>query len=201
MGRDPARDVRTTNTRPHRRLVGVSSRDGVIRTARSSPHCGVCHVCFIGRIEYWLRWLVIMSLPTPMTRLRALRPVPIFRGLTKEELFEVARMTTEVTYPADETVVREGDPGDALYIIVEGTVEIHTGGRVVARMTAGDFFGEISLFDGEPRSATVVAVDDVVLLRLKSSDFETLLKSHYIARTALKSLAQRFRAAQGSHVP
>ncbi len=110
-------------------------------------------------------------------------------------------MTTEVTYPADETVVREGDPGDALYIIVEGTVEIHTGGRMVARMTAGDFFGEISLFDGEPRSATVVAVDDVVLLKLKSSDFETLLKIHYIARTALESLAQRFRAAQGSHVP
>ena len=110
-------------------------------------------------------------------------------------------MTTEVTYPADETVVREGDPGDALYIIVEGTVEIHTGGRMVARMTAGDFFGEISLFDGEPRSATVVAVDDVVLLRLKSSDFETLLKIHYIARTALESLAQRFRAAQASHVP
>ena len=142
-----------------------------------------------------------MSLPTPMTRLRALRPVPIFRGLTKEDLFEVARMTTEVTYPADETVVREGDPGDALYIIVEGTVEIHTGGRMVARMTAGDFFGEISLFDGEPRSATVVAVDDVVLLRLKSSDFETLLKIHYIARTALESLARRFRAAQDSSVP
>ncbi len=175
--------------------------DRVIQTTRSSPRCGVCHVCFIDRIEYWLRWLVLMSLPTPMTRLRALRPVPIFRGLTKEDLFEVARMTTEVTYPADETVVREGDPGDALYIIVEGTVEIHTGGRMVARMTAGDFFGEISLFDGEPRSATVVAVDDVVLLRLKSSDFETLLKIHYIARTALESLAQRFRAAQASHVP
>jgi CRP-like cAMP-binding protein len=142
-----------------------------------------------------------MSLPTPMTRLRALRPVPIFRGLTKEDLFEVARMITEVTYPADETVVREGDPGDALYIIVEGTVEIHTGGRVVARMTAGDFFGEISLFDGQPRSATVVAVDDVVLLKLESSDFETLLKIHYIARTALESLAQRFRAAQDSSVP
>ncbi len=132
----------------------------------------------------------------PMTRLRALRPVPIFRGLTKETLFDVARKTDEVTYPSGATVVREGDPGDALYIIVEGSVEVLTGGRVVAQMTAGDFFGEISLFDKEPRSATVVAVDDVVLLTLKSSDFETLLKIHYVARTALESLAKRFRAAQ-----
>ncbi len=132
----------------------------------------------------------------PMMRLRALRSVPIFRGLTKETLFDVARKTDEVTYPSGATVVREGDPGDALYIIVEGSVEVLTGGRVVAQMTAGDFFGEISLFDKEPRSATVVAVDDVVLLTLKSSDFETLLKIHYVARTALESLAKRFRAAQ-----
>ncbi len=72
---------------------------------------------------------------------------------------------------------------------------------MVARMTAGDFFGEISLFDGKPRSATVVAVADVVLLKLTSSDFETLLKIHYVARSALESLAKRFRQAQGSNVP
>ncbi len=142
-----------------------------------------------------------MSLPTPMARLRALRAVPIFRGLTKEALFDVARMTTEVTVTPGDTVVREGDPGDSLCIIVEGTVEVDTGGRVVARMTAGDFFGEISLFDGKPRSATVVAVDDVVLLKLKSSDFETLLKIHYVARSALESLAKRFRQAQDSNLP
>ncbi len=131
-----------------------------------------------------------------MTRLHALRSVPIFRGLTKETLFDVARKTDEVAYPSGATVVREGDPGDALFIIVEGSVEVRTGGRVVAQMTAGDFFGEISLFDREPRSATVVAVDDVVLLTLKSSDFETLLKIHYVARIALESLAKRFRAVQ-----
>ncbi len=141
--------------------------------------------------------LVIMSLPTPMARLRALRAVPIFRGLTKEALFDVGRMTTEVTVNPGDTVVREGDPGDSLCIIVE----VDTGGRVIARMTAGDFFGEISLFDGKPRSATVVAVDDVVLLKLKSSDFETLLKIHYVARSALESLAKRFRQAQDSNLP
>lgn len=136
----------------------------------------------------------------PMTRLRALRPVPIFRGLTREALFDVVRKTSEITHPSGATVVREGDPGDALCIIVEGSVEVRTGGRVVAQLTAGDFFGEISLFDGAPRSATVVAVDDVVLLTLKSTDFEELLKIHYVARTALESLAKRFREAQDSRL-
>jgi len=75
---------------------------------------------------------------------------------------------------------------------------VRTGGRVVAQLSVGDFFGEISLFDGAPRSATVVAVDDVVLLTLKSTDFEELLKIHYVARTALESLAKRFRKAQAS---
>lgn len=125
--------------------------------------------------------------------------MPIFRGLTKATLLDVARKTGKETYPSGATVVREGDPGDALCIIVEGSVEVRTGGRVVAQMTAGDFFGEISLFDGEPRSATVVAVDDVVLLTLKSSDFEALLKIHYVARTALESLAKRVREAHASH--
>ncbi len=142
-----------------------------------------------------------MAMSTPLTKLHALRRVPIFRGLTKETLFDIAHMTSEVVHPSGTTVVREGDPGDSLCIIVEGSVEITAGGRVVAQMTAGDFFGEISLFDLEPRSATVVAVDDVMLLTLESSDFEELLKIHYVARTALESLARRFRDVQGSPTP
>jgi CRP-like cAMP-binding protein len=134
-----------------------------------------------------------------MMRLAALRRVPIFRGLTKATLFDIARRTTEVAYPGGATLVQEGDPGDALCIIVEGIVEVRKHDRVVATMTAGDFFGEISLLDGEPRSATVVAVDDVVLLMLKSTDFEELLRVHFVARNALRSLARRVREAHDAH--
>lgn len=139
-----------------------------------------------------------MPVTNPLTRLPALRRVPIFRGLAKETLFDIARKTKEVAYPAGATVVHEGDPGDALCLIVEGTVEVRTHGRVVATMTGGDFFGEISLFDGKPRSADVVAVDEVVVYTLSSADFETLLNHPYVARTALKSLAQRVREAHDS---
>ena len=62
-------------------------------------------------------------------------------------------------------------------------------------MTAGDFFGEISLIDGKPRSATVVAVDDTVILVLGAADFQQLLNIPIVARAALESLAQRLREA------
>jgi CRP-like cAMP-binding protein len=127
--------------------------------------------------------------------------VPIFGRLAKATLFELARRTEEVTYPAGATLVREGDPGDSLCIIAEGTVEVQTHGRVVAEMTAGNYFGEISLIDGEPRSATVVAVDDVVLFTLSASDFDSLLNVPYVARAALQSLAKRLREAHDSHGP
>jgi CRP-like cAMP-binding protein len=142
-----------------------------------------------------------MPVTNPATRLPALRPVSIFRGLSKAALLQVARKSTEVTYPRGATVVRQGDPGDFLCIIVEGTVEVHRDGSVVAQMTAGEYFGEISIIDGQPRSATVVAIDDVVLLTLSSSDFDSLLDVPYVARSALKGLATRFREVQSSHEP
>lgn len=136
-----------------------------------------------------------MAVTNPSTRLPALRAVPIFQGLRKTTLLEVARRATEIAYPAGTVLIREGDPGDALCVIVRGTVEVVKDGRAVAQMTQGDFFGEISLIDGKPRSATVVAVDDVMLLELSASDFQELLNIPLVARAALESLARRLREA------
>lgn len=136
-----------------------------------------------------------MAVMNPVTRLPLLRPVPIFRGLAKQALLEVARKSTEVTFGPNEAVVEQGAPGDALFVVVRGTVEVLRNDRVVAQMTAGDFFGELSLIDGKPRSATVVAVDDVELLTISSDDFNSLLADQYFARAAIKSLAERLREA------
>lgn len=137
----------------------------------------------------------------PLTRLPLLRPVPIFRGLSKGALLEVARKSNEVAYPAGATVVKQGDPGELLCVIVKGTVEVIRDGRPVAQMAAGSYFGEISLIDGRPRSASVVAVDDIVLLTLSSTDFDSLLNTPYVARSALKGLASLFRELQDSKRP
>jgi voltage-gated potassium channel len=134
-----------------------------------------------------------MPIPNPVTRLPLLRPVPIFRGLSKGALLAVARKSSELSYQVGEVVIREGDPGDSLCIICRGAVEVRKGDRVVAKLTNGDFFGELSLIDGEPRSADVVAVDDVTLLTLTASDFDSLLSDPYFARAIIRSLAERFR--------
>jgi CRP-like cAMP-binding protein len=86
-------------------------------------------------------------------------------------------------------------------IVAKGTLEVHRDDRVVAQLTVGDYCGEISLIDGEPRSATIIAVDDVVLLELSSADFESLLSVPYVARAVMKNLARLFREAQESHGP
>ncbi len=99
----------------------------------------------------------------------------------------------EVSHPRGTVLVREGDPGDSLCIIVEGVVDILKDDHVVAQLKAGDYFGELSLIDGEPRSATVVAVEDVVLLTLSSSAFDSLLSDPFFCRGILRSLSARFR--------
>lgn len=137
-----------------------------------------------------------MTALNPMTRLPALRPVSIFRGLSKQALFSVARKATEVTYPAGTTVVREGDPGDCMCVIVSGAVDVCKGEEVVATLDTGDYFGELSLIDGEPRTATVVASEDLTLLTVKSEDFDALLTDPYFARAVMRNLAQRFREVQ-----
>ncbi len=127
-----------------------------------------------------------------------LRPVSLFRGLSKEHLFEVARNATETSYPAGATVVRQGDPGDSLCVVTSGSLEVFRDDRLVANLGPGDYFGEVSLIDGEPRSATVVAVDDVVVLSLSSADFDALLNVPYVARAVMKNLATLIRKVEAN---
>lgn len=142
-----------------------------------------------------------MQVVNPAARIPFLRPVQVFRGLSKATLLEVARRAVEVEYRAGTVVVRQDDPGDSLCVIVRGTVEVRRDDHFVARMTAGDYFGEISLIDGKPRSATVVAVDDVTVLTLSAADFDSLLNIPYVARAALVGLASRVRQAHAAHGP
>jgi CRP/FNR family transcriptional regulator, cyclic AMP receptor protein len=76
------------------------------------------------------------------------------------------------------TIVRQGEPGDAFYVIVEGEAKVKDqSGRTLSRLIPGDFFGEISLMDGGPRTATVVAETNLTALALSRKDFAALLHS------------------------
>jgi CRP/FNR family transcriptional regulator, cyclic AMP receptor protein len=107
----------------------------------------------------------------------ALRRAPLFEGLDDNYLYGIARHSTQVQAEPDQVLIREGESGREFMMILTGGVRIERDGNVVAHMKAGDCFGEMTLIDGRPRSATVVADAPSTLLVLDSSVFAGLLDS------------------------
>jgi CRP-like cAMP-binding protein len=105
----------------------------------------------------------------------ALESVALFRDLTREQLAMVARLAREASAVAGEVIVREGEAGDQLLVVVEGTVRVERGDRELTRMGPGEYFGEISLLDGGPRTATIVAESPVTLVSIGKQSFDHLM--------------------------
>jgi CRP-like cAMP-binding protein len=121
--------------------------------------------------------------------------VPLFEGLSKRHLRAVARCSRRVPYPALTRIVRKGDRGDAFYVILDGRARVN---EVEKMLGPGDFFGELALLDGDPRSLTVEAETDVLALRIGRSEFLRVLKKEpSVTLKLLEELARRTRAAQG----
>jgi hypothetical protein len=119
-----------------------------------------------------------------------LRQVDFLRELSDEELQLLLQGVTLLKFGAGETVVRQGDPGDSLYIIRSGEVEVAArtnGGHDVhmRNLTRPAFFGEMALMTGEPRNATVRARTDAELLELSREGFIELFKSHPTSATQM----------------
>jgi voltage-gated potassium channel len=103
--------------------------------------------------------------------------LPLFRSLGASALNDIARLLKVQTCPARTVIVRKGQPGDSMFFIAEGEVEIRSGDERF-RLQAGQFFGEKALITGESRSSTVVAVSRSRLLRLDVVDFRGLASDH-----------------------
>jgi CRP/FNR family transcriptional regulator, cyclic AMP receptor protein len=128
-----------------------------------------------------------------------LRRVSLFSELSAEELEKIARVAVPRSYPAGSIILREGDPGDTCYILRSGTARVvrqHADGRAITltNLGPGEIFGELAMFDGEVRSATVEAVDDVRAVAILAGDLKRLLNEHpEIAVKLLGALAERLR--------
>ena len=124
-----------------------------------------------------------------------LRSVGIFAGVADPVLADVAEALTLREVPAGTTIIREGDPGQVMFVIVEGLVRVVQGGRDVALLQARDVFGELSVLDPETRSASVIAVEDTVLFELSHESVEDLMASNIdLARGFLRMLCRRVRS-------
>lgn len=120
--------------------------------------------------------------------------VPIFSECSKRELQIIARASKEVSHKADAVIAREGERGIGLFLILEGECKVTIGGKTKARLGPGDFFGEVALLDGGPRTATVSTVTPVRLIGITGWVFRGLLMEHpSIALKTLEAVAGRLR--------
>jgi CRP/FNR family transcriptional regulator, cyclic AMP receptor protein len=125
--------------------------------------------------------------------------VPLFQALTKRQLRQLLRVGKEVEFPAGATIVEEGLDAMDFYLLLLGDAEVFVHGRRRRAIGPGDYFGEISVIDGGPRSATVMAKTRVLALRLDRPQFMRLLdREGSIGRKILLVMSQRLRAAESA---
>lgn len=135
-----------------------------------------------------------LTVPSNDARIRHLQRVPLFSGFDEEELRRVAELSRIVEVPAGTAVTQMGEPGDSFFLIIDGTVTVRTPLGAASQLQPGDFFGEMSLLDGEPRSATIVATTDLRLLIVDRLHFWRLLEeTPDLVRRILTILSRRVR--------
>jgi CRP-like cAMP-binding protein len=126
-----------------------------------------------------------------------LKKVPLFDGLSDGQLGRIAGLADEVEAAPGQKLARAGETGRELFIIVEGEAVVRVPRGRTVRLSRGDFFGEISLLDGGPRSATVIAETPMRLLVITRDNFAALLEDvPDLTQTILITLTKRLRQAE-----
>ncbi|HEX3264357.1 MAG TPA: cyclic nucleotide-binding domain-containing protein [Candidatus Limnocylindrales bacterium] len=127
-------------------------------------------------------------------KLEVLRRVPLFADLDERSLQAIAVLAREERHAAGDILMLQGEPGDAFYVLVEGTVRIERDGRPIRSIATGGFLGEIALVERRPRSATATAVSDVTALVLRQHEFDRLLETMpAVHRRVLAAIERRER--------
>lgn len=127
--------------------------------------------------------------------------VPLFSDLTDEEISKLIRASHKKTYPKDNVIFFEEDEGDSLFVINSGRVKVakfSDDGKeiILAILSAGDFFGDMSLLDSEPRSATIIALEKTEVTSIRRNEFLKIIRENpLIAVKLLAVLSQRLRDA------
>jgi CRP-like cAMP-binding protein len=155
-----------------------------------------------GSIAYDLKYLLRRGEPARASigqdeKARHLQKVPMLAECSQRQLRRVAAIARVVEAPAGSVLTRTGEPGEEFFLILDGAATVDVPGRRRSRLGPSDFFGEMSLLDGEPRSATVTADTDVRLLVIVRRNFQALLREvPELTQTILAVLSRRLRRAE-----
>jgi CRP/FNR family cyclic AMP-dependent transcriptional regulator len=127
----------------------------------------------------------------------ALENAPLFSGLGKKDIKNIAKRTKVVTYDAGHVIIEEGSGGyGGMGVVLTGSCQVLKGGKVVGRIQAGQLFGEMSLIDDRPRSATIIGEEPTRAAELPAWEFRAQIKENpELALNLLKTLSHRLRDA------
>jgi CRP/FNR family transcriptional regulator, cyclic AMP receptor protein len=135
----------------------------------------------------------------PQGAIEQIKAVPLFSGFGDKDLQRVAAIAKEVDFPAGREIAKQGESGIGFHMIVDGEAEVVVDGTSHGKLGPGSYFGEMSLLDGGPRSATVSAATDLKTISLTSWDFTAVLDQYpELARKLLVELCGRLRAVERS---
>lgn len=152
--------------------------------------------CFRDRIAAEYPHVLVEDDPVlPLVeRIYFLRGVPLFRDLSGEDLMQVAEIAGRQELEGGTVIFKKGEPGDVLYIVARGRVEVKDGDHVIATLEKNEFFGELAILDGEARSADAVCAEKTELLSLFRADLDELVERRpEIAREIIRVLTRRIR--------
>jgi CRP-like cAMP-binding protein len=128
------------------------------------------------------------------TYLEHLASVPLFAACSRKDLQRIARASDEVQIPAGRTLMKQDDVGRECFVLVDGTVKVERNGRKVATLGPGAYFGELSLLDKGPRTATVTAESPITVLVLGPREFTAVLDEvPQLSHKLLTALAHQIR--------
>lgn len=132
-------------------------------------------------------------------QIAALRSIDLFSELSTRQLQSILRAAREISFSEDREIVQQGATSVGLHVLLEGEVKVVMNGRTRAKLRAGDHFGEMSLIDGLPRSASVVTTSPVRTLSLGTWSFSKLISEHpSMAKKLLVALSRRLREVDSS---
>jgi CRP-like cAMP-binding protein len=131
---------------------------------------------------------------TSVDRLLFVRRVPIFNELRDDFVVRLASVMNELSYPTNHSIFKQGEEGRSLYIIVSGRVKVHIGDRKLAEVDTGKYFGEMAVFDTQPRSASVTTLEPCDCLELTQEQlYDAIEETPEIAVNIIRKLSQIIR--------
>jgi CRP-like cAMP-binding protein len=126
------------------------------------------------------------------TKVEALRRAPLFEGLSKKDLTQLARVSEDMELDAGQVLTRQGETGHEFFVIVDGTIEVEVNGQSHGERGGGDFVGEIALIEDIPRTATVKAKTPLRVFVLTRQDFRRIIDENPgVERKVMQALARR----------